>query len=109
MIAIYLQWHLNSFDISDIHSDQSKCPFTAHIRKTRPRADFPVTNTQNHIIRSGIPYVYSSSARVLLFSPNIGTVPKCLLTKKQATKLLWSVDLPLVRIDHTYMATLSNA
>ncbi|KIK63491.1 hypothetical protein GYMLUDRAFT_241961 [Collybiopsis luxurians FD-317 M1] len=39
----------------NLNTDQSHCPFSAHIRKTNPRADlggsFP-----NHIIRAGIPY-----------------------------------------------------
>ncbi|KAJ6537953.1 DyP-type peroxidase [Mycena capillaripes] len=40
-------------------TDQSKCPFSAHIRKTRPRADLglPENVTSNHhIVRAGIPY-----------------------------------------------------
>ncbi|KAF7335654.1 DyP-type peroxidase [Mycena venus] len=38
-------------------TDQSKCPFSAHIRKTRPRADLSVgENTTHHIVRAGIPY-----------------------------------------------------
>jgi len=36
---------------SDISNDQSRCPFSAHIRKTTPRADFDPQNTRNHIIR----------------------------------------------------------
>ncbi|KAJ6522265.1 fungal peroxidase [Mycena capillaripes] len=41
-------------------TDQSKCPLSAHIRKTRPRADLgpkpeKLTNT-HHIVRAGIPY-----------------------------------------------------
>ncbi|KAJ7220135.1 dye-decolorizing peroxidase precursor [Mycena pura] len=38
-------------------TDQSKCPFSAHIRKTRPRSDLglPETNS-HHIVRGGIPY-----------------------------------------------------
>jgi deferrochelatase/peroxidase EfeB len=36
-------------------SDQTHCPFSAHIRKTRPRSDLGNTNT-NQIIRGGIPY-----------------------------------------------------
>nr|WAW38288.1 DyP-type peroxidase [Chondrostereum purpureum] len=35
-------------------NDQSRCPFSAHIRKTRPRAD--LQDTAHHIIRAGIPY-----------------------------------------------------
>ncbi|KIJ46058.1 hypothetical protein M422DRAFT_29451 [Sphaerobolus stellatus SS14] len=40
----------------NILNDQTNCPFTAHIRKTKPRADFPTPNPGNHIIRAGIPY-----------------------------------------------------
>jgi len=40
----------------DILSNQTRCPFSAHVRKTRPRADFNPFNTVNHIIRAGIPY-----------------------------------------------------
>jgi len=40
----------------NILSNQTRCPFSAHIRKTRPRADFNPMNTVNHIIRAGIPY-----------------------------------------------------
>ncbi|KAF7334243.1 DyP-type peroxidase [Mycena sanguinolenta] len=38
-------------------TDQSKCPFAAHLRKMRPRADLglPESNT-HHIVRGGIPY-----------------------------------------------------
>ncbi|KAF7335655.1 DyP-type peroxidase [Mycena venus] len=45
-------------NISD-PTDQSGCPFSAHIRKTRPRADIglPENVTSNHhIVRAGIPY-----------------------------------------------------
>nr|B0BK72.1 RecName: Full=Peroxidase 2; Short=MsP2; Flags: Precursor [Mycetinis scorodonius]CAP53935.1 fungal peroxidase [Mycetinis scorodonius] len=37
-------------------TDQTHCPFSAHIRKTNPRSDFNPLNTANHIIRAGIPY-----------------------------------------------------
>ncbi|KAF8590826.1 fungal peroxidase [Ramaria rubella] len=40
----------------DILSNQTRCPFSAHIRKTNPRADFNPQNVVNHIIRAGIPY-----------------------------------------------------
>ncbi|KAJ7636985.1 fungal peroxidase [Roridomyces roridus] len=40
-------------------TDQSKCPFAAHIRKTRPRADLGLPESKSnshHIVRGGIPY-----------------------------------------------------
>lgn len=37
----------------NLASDQTRCPFSAHIRKTHPRADL-VSNVT--ILRSGIPY-----------------------------------------------------
>ncbi|KAJ7886486.1 fungal peroxidase [Mycena leptocephala] len=38
-------------------TDQSKCPLSAHIRKTRPRADLGLPETSiHHIVRAGIPY-----------------------------------------------------
>ncbi|KAF8518402.1 fungal peroxidase [Hysterangium stoloniferum] len=50
----------NNFDFShpgsDPKSDQTRCPFSAHIRKTAPRSDFNPVNVDNHIMRSGIPY-----------------------------------------------------
>ncbi|PSR77990.1 hypothetical protein PHLCEN_2v7617 [Hermanssonia centrifuga] len=50
----------NNFDFSHLGSllisDQSKCPFSAHIRKTNPRADLGDLNTINHAIRAGTPY-----------------------------------------------------
>jgi Dyp-type peroxidase family len=50
----------NNFDYShpgsDLNSDQSHCPFTAHIRKTRPRSDLGNANIINQAIRAGIPY-----------------------------------------------------
>ncbi|KAK0443354.1 Dyp peroxidase [Desarmillaria tabescens] len=36
--------------------DQSRCPFAAHTRKVRPRADFTPEDGLQHIIRAGIPY-----------------------------------------------------
>ncbi|KAK0186243.1 peroxidase TAP [Armillaria mellea] len=36
--------------------DQIRCPFAAHTRKVRPRADFTPEDPVNHIIRAGIPY-----------------------------------------------------
>nr|WAW38311.1 DyP-type peroxidase [Sistotrema brinkmannii] len=50
----------NNFDYShpgsDISSDQSRCPFSAHIRKTRPRADLGDSDITHQAIRAGIPY-----------------------------------------------------
>jgi deferrochelatase/peroxidase EfeB len=44
----------------DFISNQEDCPFSAHVRKTRPRADLGTAtnpeNIPNHIIRAGIPY-----------------------------------------------------
>ncbi len=37
-------------------NDQIRCPFAAHTRKVRPRADFTPEDPANHIIRAGIPY-----------------------------------------------------
>lgn len=44
--------HLNQIIISD----QSSCPFSAHIRKTRPRSDELNLNVLNQAIRGGIPF-----------------------------------------------------
>ncbi|KIJ24615.1 hypothetical protein M422DRAFT_194507 [Sphaerobolus stellatus SS14] len=50
----------NNFDFSypgeDLASNQTRCPFSAHIRKTAPRADFRSGNPEHHIVRAGIPY-----------------------------------------------------
>ncbi|KAK7032637.1 dye-decolorizing heme-containing peroxidase [Paramarasmius palmivorus] len=39
----------------DISTNQTLCPFAAHVRKTNPRATINVRD-ENHIIRAGIPY-----------------------------------------------------
>ncbi|KAL0952906.1 hypothetical protein HGRIS_007122 [Hohenbuehelia grisea] len=49
----------NNFDFNhplpfNINTDQKRCPWSAHIRKTNPRADQP--SLGNHIMRAGIPY-----------------------------------------------------
>ncbi|ESK83484.1 dyp-type peroxidase family protein [Moniliophthora roreri MCA 2997] len=49
-------FNFNHGDGFDIVTNQTNCPFSAHIRKTRPRADFGEENTSIHIIRAGIPY-----------------------------------------------------
>ncbi|KAI0086064.1 peroxidase [Irpex rosettiformis] len=50
----------NNFDYahpgSSLASDQTNCPFSAHLRKVNPRADQGNTNTVNHAIRAGTPY-----------------------------------------------------
>jgi deferrochelatase/peroxidase EfeB len=39
------------------HFNQTRCPFSAHIRKVHPRGDFdPTTIATHRIIRSSIPY-----------------------------------------------------
>ncbi|KAK7444358.1 dye-decolorizing heme-containing peroxidase [Stygiomarasmius scandens] len=40
----------------DMVSNQTNCPFSAHIRKTRPRRDFNPEEPFHHIIRASIPY-----------------------------------------------------
>lgn len=45
-----------AFPGEDIRSNQTRCPFSAHVRKTNPRADLTPENRVNHIIRAGIPY-----------------------------------------------------
>lgn len=47
----------NLFDYADALLDETKCPFSAHIRKTNPRLDLPAPlSTNNHAIRSSIAY-----------------------------------------------------
>ncbi|KAJ7917245.1 fungal peroxidase [Mycena leptocephala] len=45
----------NDFTFAET-TDQSGCPFGAHIRKTRPRIDLGTDDTGRHIMRAGIPY-----------------------------------------------------
>lgn len=46
---------VNNFDYNP--TDQSKCPYHAHIRKTNPRSDIGMKNSKSHIMaRRGIPY-----------------------------------------------------
>ncbi|KAJ6155242.1 hypothetical protein N7470_005808 [Penicillium chermesinum] len=44
----------NDFDFGPDNHLQTRCPFAAHIRKVRPRADF--ANDSQAMIRRGIPY-----------------------------------------------------
>ncbi|KAJ7099856.1 fungal peroxidase [Mycena crocata] len=58
----------NNFDYTESGgpvppTDQSKCPFSAHIRKTRPRGDLlrpgqlqESPSSNHHVVRGGIPY-----------------------------------------------------
>ncbi|KAJ6560973.1 dye-decolorizing peroxidase precursor [Mycena sp. CBHHK59/15] len=40
-----------------LSTNQTRCPFSAHIRKTRPRADLGTPeDSAHHIMRAGIPY-----------------------------------------------------
>ncbi|KAJ7098345.1 fungal peroxidase [Mycena epipterygia] len=42
---------------STLSTDQTRCPFSTHIRKTRPRADLGTPeDSAHHIMRAGIPY-----------------------------------------------------
>ena len=50
----------------DIKSNQTRCPFSAHIRKTAPRADFATVDTAHHIMRAGIPYGPEGKINILL-------------------------------------------
>ncbi|KAJ7255204.1 fungal peroxidase [Mycena rebaudengoi] len=46
----------NNFTFGEA-ADQSRCPFSAHIRKTRPRSDLGTPeDSVRHIMRAGIPY-----------------------------------------------------
>ncbi|KAF8494772.1 hypothetical protein JB92DRAFT_2995234 [Gautieria morchelliformis] len=53
---------LRNNDFSFVHpgednkANQTRCPFSAHIRKTAPRGDFSPVNLNHHIMRSGIPF-----------------------------------------------------
>lgn len=42
--------------LSSLNTDQSRCPFSAHIRKTRPRSDQLNLNLLNQGTRGGIPF-----------------------------------------------------
>jgi Dyp-type peroxidase family len=46
----------NSFDYSDTLLDETKCPFSAHVRKMNPRADLPGVSITHHGFRSSTPY-----------------------------------------------------
>lgn len=46
----------NLFNYGDALVDESRCPFSAHVRKTNPRLDLPVLEVINHGVRSSIPY-----------------------------------------------------
>ncbi|KDQ26239.1 DyP-type peroxidase [Pleurotus ostreatus PC15] len=51
----------NDFDYNhpppfNIFANQSRCPFSSHIRKARPRADQANLNIFNQIMRAGLPY-----------------------------------------------------
>ena len=41
---------------SNLINDQSSCPFSAHVRKARPRTDLLNLNVFNQAIRAGIPF-----------------------------------------------------
>jgi deferrochelatase/peroxidase EfeB len=50
----------NNFDFRHfgelIASDETYCPFSAHIRKVRPRFDLSDQNVKNQAIRAGLPF-----------------------------------------------------
>lgn len=47
----------NNFSYADTLLDQARCPFSAHARKTNPRADVTLDRSiLNHAIRASIPY-----------------------------------------------------
>jgi Dyp-type peroxidase family len=55
----------NNFNYGDTLLDETRCPFSSHIRKTNPRLDFPLLSVVNHAIRASTPYgpeVLSSEA-----------------------------------------------
>ena len=56
----------NHFDFNSLLAvpsiDQSRCPFSAHVRKANPRSDLLDVDTTNHAIRAGTPYCPEVSA-----------------------------------------------
>ncbi len=42
--------------IGESSHNQTRCPFVAHTRKVRLRADFSREDARHHVIRAGIPY-----------------------------------------------------
>lgn len=46
----------NNFDYSDTLTDETRCPFGAHVRKTNPRQDLGGPVDTFHAMRSSIPY-----------------------------------------------------
>jgi deferrochelatase/peroxidase EfeB len=59
--------------IPDVRTQvEHRCPFSAHIRKTRPRADLGTPEeTVHHIMRAGIPYGPEGLQQSLISTWNI--------------------------------------